>query len=235
MTTISFVWANGCKGLPEALRTFKKCLAPALLTIAAAGSLVASTIVLTPVVIVHQYQQTTNSPCIIGESSCNQGTFVQPTLLDPNAGSFDELSPEYTVAYLLGFGYDNFFVGLDVNQSDVVQQLNLFEMLVNDVAVDTFSSSGTLVPPTVGGGNGNGYADYLLTGFTSLSSLNSDDIITFRAAMKVVNDGREQFFLIAAPPLQDPPVDDAVPEPASIALVGAGLALVGWYKRHNRA
>ena len=66
----------------------------------------------------------------------------------------------------------------------------------------------------MGGGNGNGYADYLLTGFINLAGLNATDKITFRVAMPLVNDGREEFFLIAG---------TAVPEPITVALTGSGL------------
>lgn len=209
-----------------------KNIARTVLTLAVAGTLSASVIQLVPLAADQQYQQTTNNPCLIGEPSCSQGTFPTPTFLDANAGSFDVFSPTYTVAELKNFGFTNFFVALDVNQTSTVQNLSLFEMLVNDVVVDVFNSPNTPVPPTAGGGNGNGYADYLLTGFTSLSLLNDTDEIQFRAVMPLVNDGREQFFLTAAP--APPPGEDPVPEPATIALVGGGLLLVGWYKRGRR-
>jgi len=55
----------------------------------------ATILTLTPVTINHQYQQTTNSPCVIGDSSC-QGSLPY-TLLPPNVSSYD-----FTNATLLG-------------------------------------------------------------------------------------------------------------------------------------
>ena len=223
------------RAFATAAPTAKACgenAARAVLTLAVASTLSASVIELVPLAADQQYQQTTNNPCLIGEPSCSQGTFPTPTILDANAGSFDVFSPTYTVALLKDFGFTNFFVALDVNQTSTVQNLSLFEMLVNDVVVDVFNNPNTPVPSTEGGGNGNGYADYLLTGFTSLSLLNDTDEIRFHAVMPLVNDGREQFFLTAGQ--APPPGEDPVPEPATIALVGGGLLLVGWYKRGRR-
>jgi hypothetical protein len=84
---------------------------------------------------------------------------------------------------------------LDVNQTNNPQTLSLFEMLVNGIVVDTYNTT-ILVPPTAGGGNGNGYADYTFTGFTSLSGYADDAVVEFHAVMSGLNDGREQFFLI---------------------------------------
>jgi hypothetical protein len=184
-----------------------------------------------------RYQQTTNSPCIIGEPSCNQGAFPDATLLEAGDSSFDAMSPIYTVGFLSGFFPDGFIVGVDVNQTNVDQTLSLFEMYVAGVLVDSFESAtpgGTLVPPTPGGGNGNGYADYLLTGFTPLSGFASDATVQFRAVMPLVNDGREQFFLIAATGDHPPPGAD-IPEPASIALTGGALMLLGLWARRKHA
>ena len=175
----------------------------------------ASILTLTPVTIVHQYQQTTNSPCVIGDSSC-QGSLPY-TLLPPNVSSYTFLnatSPEYTPATLQAIVGNSFAIGVDVNQTSVNQTFSAFEMLVNGVVVSQYTGGTVEVPPTVGGGNGNGYADYLLTGFINLAGLNATDKITFRAAMPLVNDGREEFFLLAGA---------AVPEPITMALTGSGL------------
>jgi hypothetical protein len=177
-----------------------------------------------------QYQQTTNNPCIIGEPSCNQGAFPDPTILPAGADSYDALSPAYSVSLLRSFFGNDIIVGLDVNQTTVVQTLSLFQMLVNGVVIDEYSADpATPVPPTPGGGNGNGYADYLLKGFTSLAGFADTDQVTFRAVMPLVNDGREQFFLIQGEASQG-----EVPEPATTALVGIGLLGVGlWYRRRR--
>lgn len=173
----------------------------------------ATTLTLSPVTTAHEYQQTTNSPCVIGDSSC-QGS-LPFTLLPSGASSYNATSPDYSPATLMAIVGNTLAIGVDVNQTSVTQTLSLFEMLVNGNVVSSYApGSPTPVPPTVGGGNGNGYADYLLTGFVSLASLNANDVITFHVEMPLVNDGREEFFLIAG---------SAVPEPISVVLTGSGL------------
>src|SRR6266851_7243876 len=185
----------------------------------------AGTILLNPVLTVHQYQQTTNSPCVIGDPSCNNpATFPNFTIF-PIASSYDSLSPVYTVADIRGVVGDSFFMGMDINQTDVTQTLSLFTMLINGGVVDTYTGSPTLVPPTTGGGNGNGYADYTLTGFTSLASYSATDTVQFHVIMPLVNDGREEFFLISNG--GGGGGGQAVPEPVSFLLAGSGL--IGLY------
>lgn len=200
----------------------------AALTITAAPA-AAATLSLDPVLVLKQYQQTTNNPCVIGEESCNQGTFPNPTILPPGDTSYDATSPEYTVAFLNSIFTSGFVVGFDVNQASAEQTISLFEMLIDGVPVDVYSADpATAVPPTVGGGNGNGFADYVFTGFTSLlSGFNDDDIVTFHAVMPLANDGREQFFLInSGLPPQNP-----IPEPSTYMLMGAGLLALGTLKK----
>jgi len=179
----------------------------------------ASTITVSDVTVLHQYQQTTNSPCVFDNSSCNQPAGFPAALL-PVASSYNQDSLTYTVGQIRGIVGDSFFVGMDVNQTSTNQTLSLFSMSIGGVLTDStniLTVGGMEVPPTVGGGNGNGYADYILTGFTSLAGLNANTTVTFHVTMPLVNDGREQFFLLSNGGLTP------TPEPISVALTGSGL------------
>ena len=203
----------------------------------------AATLTLAPVLIPHAYQQTTNRPCVIGEESCNYVTATtgEEAVFPPNPpGDFVDITSEpflvSTIRALFNNTGNNFVVGFDVNQNKGPQTLEYFAMLVDGVVIDFFTAD-TLVPPTVGGGNGNGYADYLLTGFTSLAGFNANSIVTFQAILSGLNDGREQFFLIESNPVPctvncEPPV---VPEPGTLLMFGTGLALLAARLRRRKA
>jgi len=195
------------------------------------------------------YQQTSNRPCVIGENSC---TYVAPfggdanAVIQDNNNSLDITSARFqvsTIRALFGGAGDNFMVGFDVNQSNTSQTFSYFAMLINNVVVDSYGSIGgpaVTVPMTTGGGNGNGYADYLIRNFSSLAGRPGTDIVTFRAIMPLTNDGKEQFFLIetTAPPCvgctPDPNLFGA-PEPASLVLMGTGLAALAFRLRRRAA
>lgn len=191
----------------------------------------AGSLTLNEVTTVHQYQQATNGPCVIGDPSC-KGSLSFATF-PSNAGSYESVSPIYSANDIKAIVGNSFFIGVDINQSDVTQTLSLFQMLVNGVVVDTYSASpATLVPPTTGGGNGNGFADYTLTGFSSLASLGANDTIQFHVVMPLVNAGREEFFLLSDN-TSATPTSATTPEPISLALVGGGL--LGLFLLRRRA
>ena len=193
----------------------------AVAAVAAAGPAAAITVGITENVTIeaagfHEYQQTVNSPCVIGENSCSNPVGMSLTVLDSGGGStyLDIFSPNYSASLLRGIlGGDSFHVGLDVNQTNVNQILDVFVMLVNGVQTYAFDT----VTTVAAGANGNGYADYVLKGF-SLAGLADTDVVSFGMDMSLRNDGREQFFLI--------PVAQVPVPAAGFLLLGAlgGLA-----------
>jgi len=169
------------------------------------------------------FQQITQRPCIFSNQSCVNGGF--PSTDVPNGGNitnYNLLSPTYTGSSLLALlAGGSLAMGIDINQAtgQGSQTLTRFEMLKNGVVVDTFIGSGPNVPAT---NNGNGFADYLLTGFSSFVAADS---ISFHFVFDNANDGPENVFLISTAA--------AVPEPSSLLLSGLGVLLLGFafYKR----
>ena len=186
---------------------------------------------------VFAYQQTSNSPCIYDNASCNNGSF--PTvLLSGDTNKDNVLSKEYTVAQIqTALNAPNFFVGIDVNDQGTKGQqlLERFDMYVNgtltyslgggcdSVLANSLTCNANLGKFLLDGNNpGNGYSDDLITGF-SLAGLNSTDKIQFVMTEHADVAGREQFFLIGD-----------VPEPATFVLMGTALALLGLFARRLR-
>jgi hypothetical protein len=194
------------------------------------------------------YQQTLNSPCVIGDPSCNNpGGFSFTTLPGGNVAQYDAVSPVYTVGQITTLlGSSTFSIGIDVNTTTTpaTELLKLFTISVNGVVVDTYSGAGNGTQlQTVH--NGNGYSDELIDGF-NLTGLAASDTVQFHTIVNDPTDGREEFFLInvaSPPPVCNPtlPVGTPgacpgeVPEPASLAVLGSGMAALAIFRRRRRS
>src|SRR5258708_6454458 len=169
------------------------------------------------------YQQTVQSPCVFSNSSCTNGGFLATPL--PNGGAvtgYDSFSPVYsgsTIFGVIGAG-NSITLGLDINQASgqPAQTLSAFYMLKNGSVVDTFLFAGTGNVPA--GNNGKGYADCLLSNF---SSFLTTDTIQFHFVFNDANDGTENVFLIGA---RGTPT--TTPEPTTSMLFGSGLVALGF-------
>jgi hypothetical protein len=199
----------------------KKVLFAVIAVLAMSVAAQANTITLTQVN-GNLYQQTVQSPCIFSNPSCQNGSF--PTTNLPTGGNetgYNSLSQIYTGSQLLAImGGGSLLLGIDINQASgqPAQTLLGFQMLKNGVVVDTFTGSTGNVPA---GNNGNGYADYVLTNF---SSFLATDTIQFHFVFSDANDGTENVFIINGG-------GQNVPEPATALLVGAGLLCAGVFRR----
>jgi hypothetical protein len=171
----------------------KKVLFAVIAVLAMSVAAQANTITLTQVN-GNLYQQTVQSPCIFSNPSCQNGSF--PTTNLPTGGNetgYNSLSQIYTGSQLLAImGGGSLLLGIDINQASgqPAQTLLGFQMLKNGVVVDTFTGSTGNVPA---GNNGNGYADYVLTNF---SSFLATDTIQFHFVFSDANDGTENVFII---------------------------------------
>lgn len=162
------------------------------------------------------YQQTTNSPCVIGDPSCNNPVGFGSTTLAPGESTYTNiLSPLYTVGQIRAIVGNQFFVGIDVNTTThplATEILDSFELLIGGVSAFIFNTPTQLA----NNANGNGWSDSFLSGF-DISSYLDGVSAQFRLTYHGGTDGREQFFLASS---TNPP---GVPEPLSALLLGAGL------------
>lgn len=180
------------------------------------------------------FQQTENSPCVIGDTSCAQPTgFGEGIIPSGPQAQYDVTSDNYTVLQIMNVigGLRTFTIGLDVNtttQPLATEKLDLFSMSVNGVVQALYdpTSPGTQLYTV---NNGNGYSDELIKGF-DLTGFLATDTVTFRAVVNDATDGREQFFIIGA----NTGTPRGLPEPASIAVLGLGMTALGMIRHRRR-
>jgi len=202
--------------------------------------------------------QSTSAPCIIAGTHCQNPAgfgytdFVQ-TGSDPD---YDEFSPLYTLS---DFPFPSFAVAIDVNTTHSAgETLQLFEVKVDGVLTHLYQGPGLIGSPVAN--NGNGYGDWTLEDI-DLSNYAPGAKVQFHAVFNGASGGAESFFIVeregtpcsptdlecnpcqtdCGPPCEiDCPCtgDDCnpdVPEPASVALPGTGLASVVAIRRRKRS
>jgi hypothetical protein len=172
------------------------------------------------------YQQTANSPCVIGDSSCNNPAGFGYTLIPtgPSGETYTLDSPTYTVGQIRSIVGNAFNVGVDVNTTTkplATEYLVSFSATIGGSVAYLYTGPTQLT--TVN--NGNGYSDALLKGF-DLTGLPDATQIFFTASIRGATDGREEFFLVSTNAPQ-------VPEPATLGLLGLGLLGAGIARRRK--
>ncbi|MCV2882976.1 VPLPA-CTERM sorting domain-containing protein [Actibacterium sp. XHP0104] len=173
-------------------------------------------------------QNTKQNPCIIAGTVCPTQPASLPYTKYNNAGNLSaisEWSPEYTVAKIRSIAGNVISIGLDVNQTNAnsPQTLVNFAMYINGALIDQMAA-----PVVVAAGNnGIGWADWLITGFTSLAGYGDNDKVQFFASMRGMNDGPEKFFLVGVP-------GAVIPLPATGLLLLGGLGgLIAFGRRRK--
>jgi len=171
--------------------------------------------------------QSTSNPCIIAATQCQQPASMgfNNFTSSGNISSYNMFSTTptatvadgvqgtpYTVSQLTGaLGSTSFNVAIDVNTAAGGETLQLFEVIINGAVAYNFVG-----PALIGNAanNGNGFADFTLN-TVSLAGLTGTSTVLFHAQWNNASDGGESFFLV--------PTAAAVPEPATLLLLGGGL------------
>jgi hypothetical protein len=140
----------------------------------------------------------------------------------------------------IGFGFG---VAVDINSAATPQNGKTPETLEEFRLIDLsligpggtladgtiFDINGPIALPNIR--NGNGSADYLITGF-DLSNVGVGDNLIFQATWSHATDGGESFYIVPVVNQVD------VPEPGSLWLFGGMLSiggLAGWWRNRRRS
>jgi len=130
----------------------------------------------------------------------------------------------------------SFGVAVDINTATGkpggnMETLTEFRLIDLDNLIGSriiFDLTGPIVLPNIR--NGNGSADYLISGF-DLSSIGINDRLLFQASWDHATDGGESFYIVPIVTQQD------VTEPGSFLMLGSMLSiggLAGWWSKRRR-
>lgn len=157
------------------------------------------------------FQQTNNSPCVIGNPSCQNPGGFNYTLIPANTESGMLMSPTYTVQQIRDLAGNLFGIGVDLQEPDSDYGLNYFALLIDNVVEFEYTNPGLIGLNN----NGNGFSDWVLAGFDITNFLGSSSAV-FKLTFSDAQGAREQFFVTAGSGVVP------VPEPLSASLLGLG-------------